>query len=107
MCAIKVYTEFIQVVACIKWYQVVLQRRHVLFVSYTNHTRSAMFTPGFDPHNVDLDTASPRDVACYEQLSENGYTGGLGGRISALLVILVSESNAGLRSAAVDEDWTE
>jgi len=44
----------------------------------------------FDPHNVDLDTASARDIACYQQLSAtNSYSGGLGGRVSALFVILI------------------
>jgi len=45
----------------------------------------------FDPHNVDLDTASPRDIACYQQLSQaNEYSGDIGGRVAALFVILVS-----------------
>lgn len=43
----------------------------------------------FDPHNVDLDTADPRDVTCYLNAGENDYNGHLGERISALFVILI------------------
>jgi len=44
----------------------------------------------FDPHNVNLDTASARDIACYQQLSaQNAYSGDLGARVSALFVILL------------------
>lgn len=32
----------------------------------------------FDPTNVDLSTADPRDVICYMQAGENEYNGKLG-----------------------------
>lgn len=43
----------------------------------------------FDPTNVDLTTASARDVVCYMQLGKNEYSGHLGARISAVFVMLV------------------
>jgi zinc transporter 1/2/3 len=46
----------------------------------------------FDPHNIDLETADPRDVVCYLNNGENEYDGRLGARISALFVILVVSS---------------
>lgn len=48
----------------------------------------------FDPANVDLDTADPRDIVCYLSLGVNEYDGRLGARISALFVILVVSSAA-------------
>lgn len=46
----------------------------------------------FDPHNVDLSTADPRDVICALNAGENEYDGRLGARISAIFVILVVSS---------------
>jgi zinc transporter 1/2/3 len=46
----------------------------------------------FDPQNVDLDTADPRDVVCYLNAGENEYDGRLGARISAIFVILIVSS---------------
>jgi zinc transporter 1/2/3 len=46
----------------------------------------------FDPQNVDLETADPRDVVCYLNRGENEYDGRLGARISAIFVILVVSS---------------
>lgn len=46
----------------------------------------------FDPQNVDLDTADPRDIICYLDAGENEYDGRLGARISALFVILIVSS---------------
>ena len=43
----------------------------------------------FDAHNVDLDTADPRDIICYLNAGANDYNGQLGARISAIFVILV------------------
>jgi zinc transporter 1/2/3 len=43
----------------------------------------------FDPTNVDLTTASARDIICYLQLGENQYSGHLPARISAVFVMLV------------------
>jgi zinc transporter 1/2/3 len=43
----------------------------------------------FDPTNVDLTTASTRDIICYLQLGENEYNGHLFARISAVFVMLV------------------
>jgi zinc transporter 1/2/3 len=43
----------------------------------------------FDPSNVDLVTADPRDIICYLTLGQNEYDGRLGTRISALFVILI------------------
>ncbi|KAK3688867.1 Zinc/iron permease [Podospora appendiculata] len=46
----------------------------------------------FDPNNVDLDTADPRDIICYLNAGGNDYDGRLGLRLSALFVILVTSS---------------
>jgi len=43
----------------------------------------------FDPTNVDLTTASARDIVCYLQIGENQYNGHLPARISAVFVMLV------------------
>lgn len=48
----------------------------------------------FDPSNVDLSTADPRDVICALQASSNEYDGQLGARISAIFVILILSSAA-------------
>lgn len=48
----------------------------------------------FDPSNVDLSTADPKDIICFLQASVNGYDGRLGARVSALFVILVLSSAA-------------
>ncbi|KIX07661.1 uncharacterized protein Z518_02314 [Rhinocladiella mackenziei CBS 650.93] len=45
--------------------------------------------PTFNPNNVDLNTADPRDVICAINFSGNDYNGQLGARISAIFVILV------------------
>ena len=45
----------------------------------------------FNPDNVNLSTADPRDVVCALDTSGNEYNGHLGVRISALFVI--SKSN--------------
>ncbi|KAI5210906.1 hypothetical protein AUEXF2481DRAFT_68383 [Aureobasidium subglaciale EXF-2481] len=41
----------------------------------------------FDPSNVNLNTASARDIICYLQLGENEYNGHLPARISAIFVM--------------------
>ena len=46
-------------------------------------------TANFDPSNVNLTTADPRDVICAIAASANDYNGQLGARISALFVILI------------------
>jgi len=43
---------------------------------------------GFDPHFVDLDGASLRDVVCYMTQSANEFDGRLGVRVSAIFVLL-------------------
>ena len=43
----------------------------------------------FDPTNIDLTTASPRDIICYLQLGKNEYNGNLPARISAVFGRLV------------------
>ena len=48
------------------------------------------FQPSFDPANVNIDEVSAREIYCYLQLSGDSYSGGLGGRISAIFVIGVS-----------------
>lgn len=48
----------------------------------------------FDPSNVDLSTADPRDVICALSASSNDYNGQLGARISAIFVILILSSAA-------------
>ncbi len=48
----------------------------------------------FDPSNVDLSTADPRDVVCALFASSNEYDGRLGARVSALFVILICSSAA-------------
>ncbi|KIW83299.1 hypothetical protein Z517_02544 [Fonsecaea pedrosoi CBS 271.37] len=48
----------------------------------------------FDPENVNLTSADPRDVICALAESGNDYNGQLGARISALFVILVVSSAA-------------
>jgi len=45
-----------------------------------------------DPTNVNLNTASQRDVFCYMEASKNAYDGDLGARISSVFVILVISS---------------
>ncbi|GAB7360767.1 hypothetical protein MBLNU230_g0641t1 [Neophaeotheca triangularis] len=52
------------------------------------------YSPFFDPHNVDLDEASERDVTCYLNLGSNKYSGALGARISAVFVILILSTAA-------------
>jgi len=47
---------------------------------------------GFDPTNVNLDTADPAAVVCYLEAAGNEYNGRLGARISALFVILIVSS---------------
>jgi zinc transporter 1/2/3 len=47
---------------------------------------------GFDPSNVDLSTADPKDVICALTLGQNQYDGRLGVRVSALFVILIASS---------------
>jgi zinc transporter 1/2/3 len=44
----------------------------------------------FNPGNVDLDTANPRDIICYLNSSEIDYDGRIGLRVVALFVILVT-----------------
>ncbi|KAL1838268.1 hypothetical protein VTK73DRAFT_4409 [Phialemonium thermophilum] len=44
---------------------------------------------GFDPNNVNLTTADPRDVICFLNAGGNDYDGRLGARVSSLFVILV------------------
>ena len=46
-------------------------------------------TTTFNPSNVDLSTADPRDVICALNASDNEYNGQLGARISALFVIMI------------------
>ena len=46
-------------------------------------------TGNFDPTNVNLSTADPRDVICALSASGNEYNGQLGARISALFVIMI------------------
>ena len=48
----------------------------------------------FDPHNVDLDSASQADIVCYINAGGNKYNGNMGARISALFVILIVSSAA-------------
>lgn len=48
----------------------------------------------FNPLNVDLSTADPKDIICYLQASANDYDGRLGARVSALFVILALSSAA-------------
>jgi len=48
----------------------------------------------FNPENVNLTSADPRDVICALAASGNDYNGQLGARISALFVILVVSSAA-------------
>ena len=51
-------------------------------------------TAAFDPTNVNLETADPRDVICALAASEVEYNGQLGARISSIFVILVLSSAA-------------
>jgi solute carrier family 39 (zinc transporter), member 1/2/3 len=51
-------------------------------------------TVEFDPSNVDLSTADPRDVICALQASSNDYNGQMGARVSAIFVILILSSCA-------------
>ncbi|KIW17351.1 hypothetical protein PV08_04543 [Exophiala spinifera] len=51
-------------------------------------------TLAFNPENVNLSTADPRDVVCALAASGNEYNGKLGARISALFVILVVSTAA-------------
>lgn len=46
----------------------------------------------FDPQNVNLTSADPKDVICALNAGENEYDGRLGARISAIFVILVVSS---------------
>ena len=46
-------------------------------------------TDNFNPSNVNLSTADPRDVICALAASDNEYNGRLGARISALFVIMI------------------
>lgn len=48
----------------------------------------------FDPTDVNLTTADPKDVICYILAGVNEYNGHLGARISALFVILVVSTAA-------------
>ncbi|KAM0716688.1 hypothetical protein Q7P37_008133 [Cladosporium fusiforme] len=71
-----------------------LQLRRVFLVSIFIHqlVRPAnpfamAFQPSFDPTMVNINEVSERDLYCYLQLRDNAYSGGLGGRISALFVI--------------------
>jgi zinc transporter 1/2/3 len=48
----------------------------------------------FNPENVNLTSADPRDVICALAASGNDYNGQLGARISALFVILIVSSCA-------------
>lgn len=48
----------------------------------------------FDPTNVNLETADPRDVICALNASQNEYNGQMGARISSIFVILVLSSAA-------------
>jgi zinc transporter 1/2/3 len=41
----------------------------------------------FNASQVDLHTASKEDVLCFLALSDNGYNGHLGARISSIFVI--------------------
>lgn len=43
----------------------------------------------FNPHNVNLDTASQHQILCYIYAQPNEYDGHLGARISSLFVILI------------------
>jgi solute carrier family 39 (zinc transporter), member 1/2/3 len=42
----------------------------------------------FDPYNVNLSSADPAQVICFLGLGKNEYNGGLGVRISAILVVM-------------------
>jgi len=46
----------------------------------------------FDPQNVDLSTADPKDIICFLNKGENEYDGRLGARVSAIFVILIVSS---------------
>ena len=46
----------------------------------------------FNPFDVDLTTADPREIICFLNAGENEYDGRLGARISALFVLLVTSS---------------
>lgn len=46
----------------------------------------------FDPSNVNLTSADPRDIICYLQLGQNDYNGMLGARISAIFVVGIVSS---------------
>ncbi|KAJ5622477.1 hypothetical protein N7528_005709 [Penicillium herquei] len=48
----------------------------------------------FDPHNVDLTTASATEVVCYLDASSNDYNGHMGARISSIFVIGIISSIA-------------
>ncbi|KAJ4263437.1 hypothetical protein NW762_006256 [Fusarium torreyae] len=50
----------------------------------------------FDPQNVNLDEADPRDITCYLNAGENEYDGRMGARISSLFVILIVSTAATL-----------
>ena len=51
-------------------------------------------TPAFNPENVNLSSADPRDVICALNASGNEYNGQLGARISSLFVIGIVSSCA-------------
>ena len=55
---------------------------------------NAVGDTAFDPSNVNLETANPRDVICALQASSNDYDGRLGPRISAIFVIMILSSSA-------------
>ena len=46
----------------------------------------------FNPQNVNLSSANPRDVYCALQTGQNEYDGSVGVRVSALFVILIDSS---------------
>ena len=48
-----------------------------------------MASLGFNPNNVNLSSADPRDIICFLDNAGNEYNGNLGARISALFVILI------------------
>ncbi|CAM1501273.1 Fc.00g104350.m01.CDS01 [Cosmosporella sp. VM-42] len=48
----------------------------------------------FDPENVNLTTADPRQIVCFLNAGENDYDGRLGARVSAIFVILIVSSAA-------------
>ena len=53
-----------------------------------------MATLGFNPNNVNLSSADPRDIICFLNNAGNEYNGNLGARVSALFVILIISTAA-------------